>query len=540
MEETPTPAALLRPWMWKTAAILAALCIFGLIAAYMVLASRTVHTSYTVAGAGEVHAQHPTALRVGVYDIFQGRFVPGARVAVALGDGPTLYEGATSPAGFADVNVQLPAAAPQDDARWRITLQAPGQDANTVEAPVRLQAPAPEQTLAVLFEGAALKVQKEGAPARSPDPREGTGPLRLELIPESGEAVDGLRSTIFVLAVDRETGAPREAEVKLELLKGMVDGAPPAVVKTGRSGLGAFSVVPIGSQKWRLEATTQDPDGAARTSEREQVVASASRQFRATPQRPIWEAGQPLPVAVRSLHREGAIFGDLYLDGRWAFTEATGLGPQGGGFELPEVPGLRPATGLRVVRLQIYGSALAPGEAVDGRWIALPARGEGPRGALRLLLEAAAQAGVRPELARALQAAPWWEEATEREVETLLAFWLSLPLPEPYAPHLLLDTQGGDRDKLAAEKDSWRGPLTWLLGAAGALVLLIVLYLVLTNMARVRAASQAMLAELEPDEDGALPAVGGLARWESLLQILIIVGTLALFFIAMVVLLRHI
>jgi len=539
----------MKPWMWKTASIVFAVYIFGLVAVYIFVAGRSVDFSYTVAGQDEVVVGEPAALRVGVYDIFRGQFVPTSQVDVTLVRGDEraeLYTGRTTATGFADVNLQVPAVEP-GEASWHITFHPPELEPKSIEVPVRLIAPSAHDPKGPFAEAAMEVRPAEAASKPGVPPREGTGPVLLDLVAEGGAAADGLRSLYFVQATDRATGKPVAAEVKLELVKGMLDGEPPNRVKTHAGGLGYLAMVPIGSQKWKLTTETKAEDGQVLTSERELVVESRAKQFAMVLNRPIWTGDHNLELGVRTLHRSGVLWADVYSDGRWQSGEAAGIGTEGGGFSLRRPTSLESGD-LRLMRVQVYGAALAPGEAADVRVVVAPPPTMEARAVLERLLRLAVDAGVRPKAAQGVLDAGWVATGSDKDVEAAISFWLSLLPVSVEQPALLFDSQKMDRGKLKDDKNDLKEPVSWLLGLSGALALLIVFYVVMVNVLKVRRESEAMVAELgdlegdDADDEGTRKglAASNLGRFDAVFQIIIVMGTLFLFFVAIVLLVRHI
>ncbi|MEL6182500.1 MAG: hypothetical protein AAFS10_26320, partial [Myxococcota bacterium] len=88
---------LVKPWMWRWASYLFAVYIFALIAVYMAIAGRSVSFSYTISGQRAVASGGAIAWRVGVRDLSQGRFLPGATVRVDHPTAGKLFAGRTSP-----------------------------------------------------------------------------------------------------------------------------------------------------------------------------------------------------------------------------------------------------------------------------------------------------------------------------------------------------------------------------------------------------------------------------------------------------------
>ncbi|MBH22906.1 MAG: hypothetical protein CMH57_00335 [Myxococcales bacterium] len=544
---------LVKPWMWRWASYLFALYIFTLIAVYMAVAGRSVSFSYTISGQRAVAASEPIAWRVGVRDLAQGRFLPGATVRVSHRDKGVLYAGRTSPAGFADVNMTLPALQ-EGPGSLVVTVEPRGESPAEVEVPIEVgRSHPPDLVEAWARASEQLREDREamrGAPPLKTDsgeelPRVGRGPIAIELLADGHDTTDGLRSTVFVQTTERETGLPVPATVTIKLVKGVIEGDVPRQVQTNGGGLASFALVPIGVQRWRLEVAPREEGGEP--SVREVILTSKKKQYAMRLKSPLWKATDELKVPVLTLHRTGALYSDLVMDERVVFGDVSGIGNGGGGFIFKPGAPPRPESGVWLLKLQVYGHALAPGEAVDVRYLALPAPGLEGREALQVVLERAWGAGVRPETASALLKSTWLRTAPTQEVHEQLAFWLATLPHDATHPILQIDTRDRDRVALATEKESWRGPITGLLIASGVVAALIILYLVVFNLLRVRRRSQQMLAdlhaELEEEGEQGLDQIfapgGNLARTQALFQLIFIFATIALFFASIIILLQH-
>jgi hypothetical protein len=533
-----------RERIWRGAVVLYALYIFVLIAFYITVAGQSLSYSYTISGQSEVVSGQGAALRLGIYEINKGRFVPGAGVEVDFVQGAArerVFVGQTSAVGLGDVNLRVPAGAAAGAAAWEVRLRPPSREEARVEIPIQVRAAAAEDGLVDLWSEAAATV----APVSSsgePVVDEGEGPLRLELFADGGAPVDGLPTVFFVHASSREAGAPARVRVKVEVLKGMLEGEAPGEVSTDEGGLGVFTAIPVGSQRWRLSASSVGADGQQVESRRELVVKSELTQHSLTLEAPVWEAGEPLRAQVRSLRR-GVVYGDVYQGARWGWSEVTGVGPQGAGFVLPERAVERPGAGFSLARVQVYADALQPGKAGDARYVVVPAAEVGEEEILRGLLGRAAEVGVLEVQARGALARSWWVGVRRGTLRRHIAFWLSRLPRELSQPPLLKDTQDDDRAQMEGEKDEARLAVTRLLVGSGALGLLLLLYTVVSNLLRVRREGRAALVEAaaelsEEDAAALLAGKGGLERAEALLQLVLLFGTVAMFFAAIVVLLQ--
>ncbi len=529
--------------IWRTGVVIYTLYMFALIASYMFIAGRSVSYSYTISGQRAVQVGQPTAMRLGVYNIAQGRFLPNTQVQVHFTQGArkdSVFRGVTSPVGLGDVNVKVPAEAQTGEAQWMIRLHPPGLEPQEVSIPIDVAKARPEDPT-LLWSEASVQVSNGDKQVIAD---EGTGPVRLELVADGNKPIDGLRSVFFVQTTLRDSGEPVRVKVKVEVLKGLIDSDPPGDVITDHGGLGFFSVVPVGSQRWKLSTTTK-VDGQDVESIREITIESGLTQHSLRLKSPVWSSHEEFQANVNSLRRSGVVYGDFYQGQRWVWGEVTGLGNQGAGFSIPGKAVTRPSEGISLLRFQAYADALQPGKAGDVRYVVLPAEGMSDNDVLRALLDRAIEAGVLEKQAKVMRNLPWLlTTSNEGSLKRHIAFWLSQLPRELKGPTLLKDTQVGDKAQLAEEKSEMRESVTWLVGVSGGLGLLLILYLVVSNLLRTRREGRQALAEAiaEVDDDTAAALLedrGGLARGEALVQMLLLFGTVAVFFTAIVVLLRH-
>jgi len=531
----------------------------ALVSVYIFVAGRGVSYSYTVAGQRTIESGAPAALRIGVYDIYRGRFLPRAQVDVALVQGETstlLFEGTTSPDGFAHANLMVPPV-PPGPAAWRVTMKPIDMGSETVEIDVNIVDGEGHDTMvpwtdaaALIVAGVPAKKKQEGKDAGVSNSPEPDDRIRIDLVPESHTATDGLRSVLFVSTTDASTGAPVSATVEFELVKGMVDGKVPKRIVTNRGGLAAVSLVPIGAQQWRTTVRTKRINAEGLESQDTQVdetaVDSELKQYSIVLGDTVWEANETLELGVRTLHRSGGVYVDVYQDGRWRYGQVAGIGSEGSGFAIHDSAIIRPTEGVWLAQIQTYGQSLQPANAVEARTVAVVAPNVTPEQTLRVILDRAAKAGVRDKTARALLESKWLSTASSREIHAQISFWLAQLPTQTRDPHLLLDTQQGERNRLADEKETLRSSITTLLIVSGGLGLLLILTLVIVNLLSVRRTSEQMILELaemdlpEVDDVGEpLAEVTNLARKEGVFQLVFLFVTIALFFAAIVILLQH-
>jgi len=132
-------------------------------------------------------------------------------------------------------------------------------------------------------------------------------PLRVELLPESGELVQGVANQIFVLTAYPD-GRPAQTTVRC---------GPPvgAELTTSELGVAELSVTPTGSGL-SLEVTAEDRQGARVSEVKELRVGERSDAFLLRTDRPVYEVGQTAVLEVLSAAPSARVFVDVVRDRR--------------------------------------------------------------------------------------------------------------------------------------------------------------------------------------------------------------------------------
>jgi hypothetical protein len=522
----PEPPAHWRgvpPLVWKSAVVLYMLFLFGLAAAYLTVAAQGIEYSITVSGDEAVCVGRPAALRVGVMDLQQGRYLVRAPLELHLDDGQTskrLFTGFTSPAGLADVNVEVPTGFSPGAGTWEVRVPTPDGGTEVARVGVLISAC-----------GSVRSARPEVASVAEDDVKienEGTGPMRIDLVAEGGTLVDGLPSTLFVRVTHRETGEPVRTTVAVTLVKGFVDGKFRPTVRTDAGGLGTLALTPVGNQKWKFVVVE---DGVESTHEL--ILKSRRTQHVMTIPSPVWRADSDLRVSVKSLRRSGEVYGDLYgPSAAWVHGVVSGVGPRGGGFSVPSRVASAPRGGMSVLHVQAYADPLAPGGAGDMRYVVVPSAALTDRDVLRQLLKIASKTdGEQAKQAAAFQGHASIDLASDAATKRHIAYWLSLYPRDFVQPKMLMNSRTGQEAEMAEDKAGARETITWLLSIAGSFGLLVVLWLVLGNFLAVRRAGQFAAAELDLE-------MGGLHRAQAIIQLVFLFATIVIFFASIVALLR--
>jgi hypothetical protein len=139
--------------------------------------------------------------------------------------------------------------------------------------------------------------------------------VKIELIPEGGAMINGLRTTLFVLTTERATGRPIPAKVQIEAVEGLLEEPSPPEVTTDSGGLAWFTVTPVQEVRWRLTTRSLPPEehpdpsltnalpvalppspvdaplAANPTGERVVRLSSQARQIALVSYDPVWGGG---------------------------------------------------------------------------------------------------------------------------------------------------------------------------------------------------------------------------------------------------------
>jgi tRNA A-37 threonylcarbamoyl transferase component Bud32 len=420
-------------------------------------AARPSPCLYTVIGQPSVYPGEPAALRAGAWHPERNQWIRKGSLTVSLVRGEEevrVFEGRAGEDGLADINAVVPPweAGP---AAWRFEW-AEGDQRWEHEVEVTLAAPG---------RVVAARSWPRRPPPSVPDAQErDRGVVKIELIPEGGAMINGLRTTLFVLTTERATGRPIPAKVQIEAVEGLLEEPSPAEVTTDSGGLAWFTVTPVQEVRWRLTTRSLPPEehpdpslsnalpvalplspvdaplAANPTGERVVRLSSQARQIALVSYDPVWEEGKQLQAAVLSLRREGPFYADVYIAERWQVATRERLGPLGGGLSVAQRTTLRPSQGeVWLARLQVYLDPARPERAGDSLFVALPSaqmtRGE----VLRALLKEAEARRLRPDVAAALLERDWPATASYDELQKQIAFWLGQLPDDLTAPVLLSD-----------------------------------------------------------------------------------------------------
>lgn len=523
-------------------------CITTLVASYIAVSSMDIDVSMYLQAPSTLHAELPTAARGIVMNAPTGNLFVGADTSFKIGE-ETIGKAETQPHGHLHVQLQ-PSHAAVGNQNLNLTVDHPLVEEFEVDVPVEVVA---EQDSFQWPEATSRQTDEK----RSRE-EEWEGELKVRVLPGDGELPRGLPSTIYLLLIDAETGAPVQGTIALDKLEGMVDSELPKTFQTDELGLAKVTLTAVTSQRWTLTATasgTADEgddkagdkkeqgdkeEGEGRSGTGTVRIYTVASQFSFSPSRLIAVPGQPVEGLVHTLHRSGGILVDLYDGTRWAHADAFGISAKGAGVRSIVPTDVKSP----LVRMQVYQDLFGAASAWDSRWL-IVSDSAGPDAcepALRKLLNL--HVVHNPDLAdwasHALKSPAL--DATFRT--GTCSAWLEaalLGVPHRFDPApLLVNTQKEDREEL----EGWRKGVQAKLIIATSGVLFVgfafVLLLVLRGMKRAQMHAQVIReVELETASEAELetPKPFDVDKWLVVLQTVIIIATIFTFGMSLLMLL---
>ncbi|MFN3202478.1 MAG: hypothetical protein ACE366_29040 [Bradymonadia bacterium] len=480
-----------------------------------------------VFGGAQWRAGQPTAVRVGLRVVRRSQFQHAPPLEGQLLD----TDGTALGVAFPIANYQGPfvTASINPPKAGMLTLKITGTGQH---GPVKAEVPI---EVAEAFTPLPLPVPK----ARKKRPPTDHGPIHLDVFP-ADHAVPGDLPTVLAFRALDASGAPRRVSLKPELKRAKSTRlALPSSLKTDRLGL---AWAPIWSAHPELEFTltteqSPQPDGAEGPPDRslaKRTLVDTPTQFTLDVGNPIREAGGSIGATVRSLHKRGAVFIDVYLEGRWHSTHGVELNTGEGQAVVPLPESLPHDPALAWV--QAYRDPYQPGRARGGRWLLLTQKPA--HEAAKALMTRLKAAGVE---------VPYIEKLTEAglpgpgdEAQRLTRYLLGrLKRPEANPP-LLADSGKSAQLQVDMLRAAWMQRMVLALVISGCVLFIVVGLLLWRNAREVREGFQA----LDTAEDGeealdpglVLAATRGRLQWGAVYML----GVLVTFIIALVQLLSTI
>jgi hypothetical protein len=575
-DETPFWA---RPWVWRGALGVYVACLVGLIVAYLTVASMQVRVSAYVLGGATWTAGAPNAVRGTLMDPLSGRrwhdatglelrlLTPAQAEQTPLAGPPVGVLLATPQVeGAALFHAQVrPEVAPGD---YVLALRAlAGPDAELFEArsPVRVEAPGGPE----LGPWPAQTSRREESHARDVlGVLDSKGPVRIDVLPTRPELPRGLPGEVWLRTTERATGKPLPCVIDFDEVSGLSEGAgPPSRVETGRLGLGRVRWSPSLAYTWELstgclpapqEAAPEGEVAAEAPPTRSAATIHIATVASQTSLVAGVRASRSLEGGLQSLHDEGGFFIDVFVGDRWAHAKAFGMSPGGSGWGAPAPE----VEGVEVVRVQTSLDLFVRGNAWDVSHVVARGPGVSEQDALERgweLLTARHLASARERAGEGategdLERVRYWEYLTSDEGRALWATirpevkpvavraMLAAIPPRYVSPEALINSQRADDEAMAAWREEAREQLIAVIALAMLLGVLALGAIVARGIADAKV-RQAMLEEidLDWDDDGEgadVREIGRRAGLSSAIQGFVVFGTIVLFALSLLMLLR--
>lgn len=505
-----------NPWLVRVCVGLYVVCMVGLLTGYMAVAGMELPAAGWVQGGAAV-APGVNVVRARLDRVKDGRaLLPAAPMTLTVGGAPATLR--SPKGGVWSGEVELPAG---EDGPLEVALRAPLDEEEVlsgVGSVPRVSAPGIGPMVS--------RRQQESQPGTIGVTGE-SGEVKIAFMPSHGELVRGLPQRLFGRTTDA-AGAPLECTIQVLKREGGVEGAePPATWRTDSMGLGWIEISPISDVRMELEARCGEQSGRATW-----YLTTVPAQLALTMSTHAVKPGGSARGGVKTLARQGALWVEVAQGDVWRWSGAWAMGD--GESELAATIPEQAAEG--VLQIQVSQDMHDAGSAWEMRYVVVTPDGE-----------ARSAARVMARLLTQRDAARWgvWCAAMLERVEVAtpdeLALWLEVMLselpPRFAAPTLWLHTVKGDQAKLDAWKAEARG---WLFGAValGMIVGMIALIGGVGTLAAQRTRRLRAFEAAELEEEAAGELTGGLDVLSTRVQSALIIGTLTLFGLCILMLLR--
>lgn len=565
----------------RGALILYVLSLAGVIFVYFVVSAMEIPYSVYLQGSPELVRGEPNAVRGMLMNAQNGRIL-GRVAGVSLGlerDGVFTELATPSPGPGGVMHAQLIPPTSLAVGEYDLVLRATISMSEPVfesRAPVEVIAPPkPARGEWPAHVERMPEVERERTRLGLLD---GDGPVRIDVIPERPVLARGLPGEVFLRATDRVTGEPLACEIVFDEVKGLLEqGEPPRRVRTDATGLARVRFAPTTTHHWELSTRCGEPldepppaeEGGSSDDVAEEVedprprsearvqLGTAPSQLTLKMREPMAMPGAGVDGLVRSLFREGGLYADLYRDGRWVWAGSFGLRDNAGGVRLDVPEGLGEG-GYSLYRVQISNDIYFQGNAWDVRHLmsgssvtdaSIDAAIE------RVVARHLEQPGLDEERAAYLrflerEPARWRALPSRARLRMLAALLRDVPTHFEFPPAVMNSL---DRDQ--RELDAWKQGVRDQLMIIAALVALVgVLVLTLAVLAGVQQALRRQelyhqveleLAEQDlPDLDEHIDAAavlrdGKIARAMAVVQGGVVFGTLIIFIVGVLLMMRY-
>lgn len=577
-----------HPTVQRVALVIYVTCLVSLIFVYFVISGMAVPYSVYMQGPATLEAGSPNAVRGMLMDAMNGQTihrVESATLSLEDQQGKTIFEQSVSPGagGLIHAQIEPPAATPPGE--YQLVLDSKiivGDPRFTSRAPIKITAPKnphpevwPEQTKRMPAQ--ELERTRLGL-------IDGSGPVRIDIIPEEPILVRGLPGEVFLRTTVRATGEPIACALRLAEKKGLLEsGELPDTVKTDAFGLAKVKFAPTTTHHWVI-ASDCLPEGQApsegETSPKQPMetiedlvvtnqeiqainksrvqIGTAPAQLALVAQHPWVHPGRDAAVATHSLFRDGSVLVDLYRGGRWVWAGSFGLDKHRGG-GLIAVPSSSDSNeGPDVYSAKVFSDIYVQGNAWDAvNLIGLETDGEEHvrEALLALAKKHSAQPDADPErnrYMRWLAGSPDLLTTSNSKQRRALLEMLLLEIPiHRVSPAVVLNSLDRDQKELAAWKNGIRDQL---LGAIALAILIGLALLIMAVMWGIQQAryKQKLLHEVELElaeqdlsdieggfvSEAEIVREGKLARAMAIFQGAVVVGTLILFAASILLILK--
>lgn len=490
-------------------------CMVGLLTGYMVIAGMEVPAAGWVQGGPEV-APGPNALRVRLDRVKDGRaLLPAAPMTLTVGQTPATL---SSPkAGVWPGVVELPDA---PDGAVKVAFDALIDDEEHVRGAgeVRLRRAPGLRPL-------TSRRQQEIQPGTIGVSGE-SGEVKIVFLPAHGELVRGIPQRVYARTTDTY-GSPLACDITIIKRDGVLDGPDPTGWRTDEMGLGWLEVSPLMDMRMELSARC-----GTLTGEATWYLTSVPAQMTLSMASHAVKPGTSATGKLKTLATSGTLWVEVVEGGAWRWSGASGMGDGESAFSALIPPSAKEG----LLQIQASQDMNDAGSAWEARYVVVTPEGD---------VRAAASWMGRLLVSRDETRWRAWVGAMEARLplasEQDVSLWLELMLseiPPSFAPPTLwLHTIHEDQAKL----DAWRAEARWWLFGAialGMLVGLIGLTGAVGRMAALRAARLRAFeaSELEEEAQGQL-ARGGDAM-SVRVQAALVIGTLMLFGLCLLMVLR--
>ena len=394
---------------------------------------------------------------------------------------------------------------PPSPGSWRLVVTAPVDEVVLLLAvPIQVLPNPPPLALAA-------------APKHAPPPRADQGPILLDAHPTDHLLAAGFPTRLTLRAMDAQGHPAADVPVRLELQEGRTALPLPPEVRTGPNGLVEVPVLPQHPIFWLNLAVVAPPEAPpsapttapevpaapapeapappseappapaseaappatpvplAATSSATRRLKHAPTQFMMVTGEAVVQPGAQLAVGVKSLHRTGPIFVDVWQGDRWLASMPAELADGEARFfltlptALPQDPAL--------LWIQAYRTPYLPGPSRGGTYVL--ATRQPPEVALRAFAGQLAATGHDPLFTA-------YEAGAATNDPVLARYLLGLPDRPVADPPLLTDTSESARQTVASLKGTWQRRFVVALVASGVLMFGLMLVLLLLNTREVQ------------------------------------------------------